>query len=137
MLQICIHRLVSDVDPSTLSASIAERGKNAGPETWSNSKACAKESPLLANDDERRAARDFFRGFGAWEDEEIDGWSAEEVDALCLQYAAGDLREAQSACPGDGIAGIDWEDYAREGENGRISANLFIHNDELWISLSE
>lgn len=51
MPQLCIHRLVNDVDPRDLSASIAERGKNAGPETWSNSKACAKESPLLAKEE--------------------------------------------------------------------------------------
>lgn len=137
MLQICIHRLVSDVDPSTLSASIAERGKNAGPETWSNSVACASESPLLKNDDERNAARDFFRGFGAWDDEEIDGWSAEEVDALVLQYAAGDLREAQSCCPGRGMAGIDWREYERQSEAGRIGSRLFRHKRKLWFDLSE
>lgn len=137
MLEICVHRLVNEVDPFDLSASIAERGKNAGPETWSNSVACATEKPLLKDEDERRRARDYFRGFGAWEDEEIDAWTAEEVDAMVLQYAAGDLREAQSCCPGDGMAGIDWRAYEREAERGRINSNLFRHKRKLWISLSE
>lgn len=65
MLEINVHRLVDDVDPSTLFASIAERGANAGPETWSNSVACAAESPLLTTDEQRRRAREFFAEFGA------------------------------------------------------------------------
>lgn len=97
MLEISVHRLVDDVDPSTLFASIAE--------------------------------------FGAWEDEEIAGWSNEEIDALVLQYAAGDLREAQAICPGNGLAGINWRQYDKESEAGTISGRLFRHNSELWISL--
>lgn len=135
MLEISVHRLVDDVDPSTLSASVVERGVNVGPETWSNSVACATESPLLTTDDERRRAREFFAEFGAWDDSEISGWSNEELDALVLQYAAGDLREAQAVCPGNGLAGINWRRFAKESEAGTISGNLFLHNGELWISL--
>lgn len=135
MLEISVNRLVNDVDPSTLSASVAERGKNAGPETWSNSVACATESPLLTTDEQRKDAREFFRGFGAWDDEEIAGWSHAELDALVLQYAAGDLREAQAVCPGRGVAGINWRQYAKESEAGTIGGRLFRHKGELWISL--
>lgn len=135
MPEINVNRLVNDIDPSELSGSIAERGKNAGPETWANAVECATESPLLT-DDEREEARDYFRDFGAWSDEERAAWSNEELDALVLQYAAGDLREAQAICPGDGVGGIDWEDHQREAEAGTISGSLYEHNGELWISLS-
>lgn len=135
MVEIKVHRLITDLEPSELSGSVAERGANAGPETWANSVAAATESPVLADDSEREAVREWAGEFGAWSDEEINGWSNEELDALVLQYAAGDLRELQSCHPGDGLGDVDWDGAEEDMREGRVSGNLFVHNDELWIML--
>lgn len=133
MPEINVNCLISDLDPSDLSASIAERGPNAGPETWANAleAAGALNLPALTLEE----LRDYFGSFGAWGDEERAAWSHAEIEALTLQYAAGDLRELQACCPGDGIGDIDWEEAERQAEEGRISGNLFVHDGELWASL--
>ena len=129
MPYIDVSRIIADVDPFDLSASVAERGCNAGPETWTNAKAEVESRPLITNPDERESVRDYFGEFGAWDDVERAAWSAADIDALTLQYAAGDLRELQSLYPGDGLAGVDWE-AAEEGmREGRVSGTLFPGDD--------
>ena len=134
-MEINVNRLITDLDPAELSGSVMERGANAGPETWANSVAAATAAPVLADDSERSEARAFFRDFGAWDDDEIAAWSHEELDALVLQYAAGDLREAQGVAPGDGIGGIDWAEAEELAEAGTLAGNLFIHDGGLWSYL--
>lgn len=134
-MEINVNRLVTDLEPSDLSASIAERGSNAGPETWRNSVDAAKAKRVLKAE-QRQAARDYFAGFGAWSDEEIAAWSVSELDALVLQYAAGDLREAQGVAPGDGLGDVDWTEAEALAEAGTLAGNLFVHEGQLWISLS-
>lgn len=135
-MEININRLVTDLDPCELSGSIAERGANAGPETWRNSVDAAKRQRLL-KPEQRQAARDFFAGFGAWSDEEIAAWSNTELDALVLQYAAGDLREAQGVAPGDGVGDVDWTEAERLAEANTLAGNLFVHEGELWIYIGD
>jgi hypothetical protein len=136
MTEVNVTRLITDLDPAEISGSIAERGKNAGPETWANAKAAATEAPLLDPAD-RDAVRGFFQGFGAWEPEEIAAWTDAELDALVLQYAAGDLREVQSLCPGDGLGGIDWEEAEALSEAGTIGGRLFAYGDDLMIYIGD
>jgi hypothetical protein len=82
-----------NADPSEFSASMAERGKNAGSETWENSlNAATTAQPPIVHADNRSAAIAYFREFGAWED--LDTWSNENLADLCLQYAMGDFRES-------------------------------------------
>lgn len=135
MIEINVNVLITDYEPSELSGSIAERGANAGPETWANSVEAATATPLLKDDSERDGVREWAAGFGAWDEEEINGWSNEELDALVLQYAAGDLRELQSCHPGKGVGGVSWKRAEKDMREGRVSGNLFVHNNELWIML--
>lgn len=133
MLELDVSCLLNDVDPFDLSHSIAEGGQNAGAETWANAKTAA---PVLTlTESEISAARDFFKEFGAWDDDEIAAWSADEVKALILQYAAGDLREVQALAPGDGLAGVDWAEAERLSEAGTLGGRLFPYGDALFISL--
>ncbi len=134
-MEINVNRLVTELEPSELSGSIAERGSNAGPETWRNSVNAAKAKRVL-KPNQRQAARDYFAEFGAWLAEEIAAWSIAELDALVLQYAAGELREAQGVAPGDGLGEIDWPEAEALANAGTLAGNLFVHNGELWISLS-
>lgn len=136
MVEVIITRLIVDADPFAFSHSIAEGGKNAGPDTWAAANAEASSRPLLAPD-ERQSVRDFFAGFGAWEPEEIAAWSDSELDALVLQYASGDLREVQSLCPGDGLGDIDWSEADALAEAGTIGGRLFAFGADLYIYLGD
>lgn len=134
MIEFCAQALVDDLDPFDLSASIAERGENAARETWQNAKDAA--GSLNLDDATIEQLRDWFGEFGAWDDEERAAWSRDEVEALTLQYIAGDLREGQALAPNDGVAGIDWAEYEELSQSGTISGNLFVHNEQLWVQLS-
>lgn len=133
MLEVNVNRLVTTLDASDISASVAEKGPSAGPETWRNAKAGALR---LLKPEQRDAARAWAKEFGAWSADEIARWTATEVDALVLQYAAGDLRELQALAPGDGVGDIDWAVADALSEAGTCGGNLFVNGKELWISLS-
>src|SRR4051812_6244905 len=111
-MELDVTRLIREADCFEFSASRAERGDHAGRETWQNAKEEASESPLLSAD-QIDEARDYFRGFGAWSREELVAMSAEEINALLIQFVAGDIREAQELAPSDNEDGIDWAEYGR------------------------
>jgi hypothetical protein len=128
IMEIDITTLTTEADMFEFSASMAERGMNAGPETWANAKAEAEARPILS-DDQLPEFRDYMRGFGAWDADEINAWDATECNALFVQFVAGDLREAESLCPGDGPGGIDWEAYAKLAEEGTCSGRIYPGDD--------
>jgi hypothetical protein len=127
-MEIDITALVAEEDMSEFSASQAERGPNAGPETWNNAMDEARDRPMLLPD-QLDEFRDYFRGFGAWEDEEINSWDIITCNALFIQFVAGDIREAESLCPGDGTGGIDWEAYHALAEAGTCSGRIYPGDD--------
>jgi hypothetical protein len=136
-MEVDVTRLINEVDPSEISGSIAERGNNAGPETWANALEATADEPLLTTEDERDNARDFFKGFGAWSKEEIAAWSDNDIDALILQYAAGDLRELQSCAPGDGLGDIDWDKAEHLQSEGTCGGSLYVSGDKLYIYIGD
>lgn len=134
MPYIDVTRLIDDCDPFDFSASKAERGQNAGPETWNNAVTEATERPLEIDDPD--GIRAWLKAFGAWEKEEIAKWSDAELGALVLQYAAGDLRELQSLHPGDGIGGIDWEAAEDDIQEGLVGGSIYPGDDgRLYVYL--
>lgn len=136
MVDVNVNCLVTDIDPSDISASQLEKGSNAGPETWRNATEATRNRRLLKAD-ERDDVRRYFKGFGAWSEAEIKAWKPAELDALVLQYAAGDLRALQGVCPGEGLGDIDWTEAEKLAEAGTVSGNLYVHEGKLYISLSE
>jgi hypothetical protein len=80
---------------------------------------------LLDTEDKLEAMRDFARSSGGWTREEIAAWSAEEVNALFLQWVAGDVRQAGA----DSLDEIDWEEYEEMAMEGRIPSNLSKGDD--------
>ena len=126
-MEVNITRFVESAEPFEFSSSIAERGQNAGPETWHNAKREAASAPLLTAEDELEEFREYIAGFGAWDDEEIAAMSDTDLNALLIQLISGDIREAGlDACdPED----FDWVRYEQEQEEGRISGNLYRGND--------
>ena len=136
MTEINITKLATEADVFDFSASRAERGANAGPETWANAKQEAAERPILSGD-ELADFRDHVRGFGAWDDEEINAWDATECNALFIQMAAGDMREAESLCPGDGPGGVDWEAYKALSQEGTVSGRIFASGEDVFYYVGE
>lgn len=115
-MEITITRFFKECAPRDYSASVAEIGADAGAVTWGHAIEDSPEYLVLDTDDKREAFRDFVRSSGGWSDEEIARWSDVELNALCLQWIAGDIRE-------DGIdtANPEWEKHQSDNNNtGRI-----------------
>lgn len=131
-MEIDITDFVNNADPFEFSASVAERGKNAGRETWANAKRDAAATPLLTTPEQLDALRDHARGFGAWDGEEIAAWSDDECSALFIQMISGDMREA-----GMDLADFDWEEYEERANGGEISGRICRGGDRVYYYLGE
>jgi hypothetical protein len=124
-MELDVTHMVKDCDDMpNLSGSVAELGQDASKITWRNSIEYAKANPLLATEDARDEARAWLKDFGAWEAEEIAGWSDTELNALVVQFIAGDIREMEH---------YDSEDEFREAcESGRASGRLYRGDNGRW-----
>ena len=135
-MEIDITDFFENAEPFEFSASRAERGENAGPETWQNALHEACRAPLLTTEDQLDALRDYMRDFGAWDKEEIDNWTSDECNALFIQLISGDIREIEGLCMGDN-GEVDWQEYERLAECGTISGNIFKTDyGRIYYSLS-
>lgn len=136
-MEINITSLFSDESPFVpfdCSNNRATLGDNAGQLTWNASKETAAQVTLLDSEDKIDAMRDFARASGGWNAEEVAAWSALEVNALFLQWVAGDVREAFDDAD---FSEWDWADYKERAEAGLVSSNLFRADDgQIYFSLS-
>ena len=115
-----------------LSHSVMEGGSNAGPLSWQNSLNKAEEITLLDNEEKLQEFRDWLKPFGAWDKEEISAMSDQELNALFLQWVAGDVRETGV----DYLEEIDWKETAKQQMEGQISSNIFRADDgKIYFSL--
>lgn len=125
MPELDVTHMVEDADNMIeLSGSQMEHGKDAGKITWNNSTAYGKDRPLLTTDELRDAARDHFREYGAWSEEEIAAWSEDDLQAITCQDVAAAAREMEVA--------DDYEDYVRLCEQGTCSGRLSRSDDGRW-----
>lgn len=123
-----------DFVPFDLSNNRATLGDDAGKLTWNASKAAAQSIPLLDTEEKKEAFRSFVRESGGWNKKEIAAWNNMELNALCLQWIAGDIREAF----GDAQSSEwDWEQYENDAESGRVSSRLYRGIDgKIYFSIS-
>lgn len=94
--EINVTRFYREAAPMDYSASRAEIGQDAGPTTWRAAIDDAPDYNMLDTDDKRDAFRAHVKGFGAWTDEEIAAWSTTELNALFIQFVAGDMRNGNT-----------------------------------------
>lgn len=128
-MEINITKLTGP-DMFNFSHSVAEGGQHAGMNTWTS--ALIEDCNLLSTEEALQAMRDFAKESGGWSEEEIEEWSDEELNALFLQWIAGDCRELGADCLED----IDWEEAEEIQESGQASSNLFKGDDgEIYFSL--
>ena len=122
MLEFDVSQLVASEDCGLLSGSAAELGPDAGRITWQN---CLSLSDNISLVTEENAAelRDYFAGYGAWDADEIAAWTLQELNALCLQEAASNVRDFEDYCESD------WQRYYSEAESGSISGQLYHDAD--------
>jgi hypothetical protein len=113
------------MDCFTLSHSQHEGGENAGKNTWQASQDKAQEIKLLDTPEKLQAMRDFARSSGGWDQEEVTAWNENEVNALFLQWIAGDCRELGA----DSLEDIDWINAEVLQENGQVPSNLYQSKD--------
>lgn len=106
------------------SASAAELGEDAGKITWANALAYSNKHRMLDTEDELEAFRAFVKDTGGWTQEEISHWTNHELNALFVQFVAGDIREAGLETPFP-----DWEQYQEDAEAGRVSSRIFKSED--------
>jgi hypothetical protein len=113
-------------DAFQFSASAHEMGENAGRITWNN----AKDGPqLLTNDAQREAFKEWIADFGAWNEEEREAFTDQELNALLVQFVSGDIREAGA----DSLEDIDPVQLQADQEEGRVPSYLWRDDAGNWF----
>jgi hypothetical protein len=64
------------------------------------------------------------RSSGGWTEQEIAAWSDVELNALCIQWIAGDIRECLEWEVDD-----VWANYQEMAEAGQVNSNLYRAED--------
>ena len=119
-MQINITKFYNEAAPINYSASVAEIGNNAGRDTWQAAKDDAGDWNMLDTDEKRQAFREWVKQSGGWDDEEINAWSNLELNALFVQWIAGDIRECLEWDVDD-----VWANYAELIDAGQVPSNLW------------
>lgn len=123
-MEINITEFFNTERPRDYSASVAEIGANAGRYTWQAAMERAQDDPVFLDTEEKLyTMRQFAKSSGGWNAEEIAAWSAQEVNALFIQWLSGDMRE----CGFD--KGASWEDVEQRQQAGQAPSNLFKGTD--------
>lgn len=130
-MELNITEFFRSVSPCELSGSRAELGDNAGSITWNASIESASTEPpaILDTEEKRQAFREFVGDSGGWNDEEIAAWSDTELEALCRQWIAGDMREPVGFELGADSTPEQWADYRAQCEAGNCAGRLFTGTD--------
>lgn len=113
-------------EPEQYSASVMEMGDCAGRMTWENACREARVAPILHTEEEYDAVRRYIKAFGAWSETEIANWSPEELNALVIQFIAGNMRETGL---GPDSTDDDWAEYEAGASKGRFASNIFRGDD--------
>jgi hypothetical protein len=130
-MELNITKFFNETCPRDYSASVAEIGNDAGPSTWRAACDDSEDYMLLDDNDKRDAFRAFVKSSGGWSEEEIAEWSDVELNALCLQWIAGDIRECLEWDVDD-----VWLNYRELAEEGTVPSDLFKADDgQVYFSL--
>jgi len=121
--------------PMDYSASVAEIGRTAGADTWRAACDDAPDWNLLDTDEKREAFREFVSGYGAWTDEEIAAWDNTHLNALCLQWISGDMREVPDVEMGPNMSADDWATYQKYSEAGIVAGRFFQSGTDVYWTM--
>lgn len=112
-MEINITNFYCNACPRDYSASVAEIGRNAGADTWRAAMDDSADYPILDTAEKREAFKEYIQGFGAWDDTEIAAFTDTALNALCIQFVSGDIREygLDNENGGNLFSGVDGEIY--------------------------
>ena len=129
-MEIDITDWITSIDPSMLSGSVAELGDRAGEITWQNSCDAVADFNPLPDADALQEFREWLKPWGAWDDLEIAAMSDDHLRALCLQWIAGDWREAfEDQEP-------NWEDYQIRAEAGSCPSSFYESDGRIFWDMT-
>ena len=140
ILEIDITDFVANECPRDYSASIAELGPTAARDTWQAAKDNAPDWNFLDTVEKQDAFAQYLRGMGFGDGAVDDEWmrNAAELNALCLQEIASQLREAENGRAVSEWISVDWDEYRERSEAGQVSGALYCGDDgRIYITLSE
>ncbi len=123
MFTVNITRFIAEECMRDYSASAAELGPNAGQYTW---QACTENAPewQFIPADQLDCFREWLSHWGAWSRKEIAAMPDAELQALCLQWIAGDARQCGLDKPAP-----DWASIREDQESGRIPSSIYRADD--------
>lgn len=124
-MEINITAVFYSYRPHLYSASKAELGPDAGVITWANAMRDAEVFNLLNTEEKLEAFRAWLKSCGPWTAKETADFTVQELNALFLQFVAGDIRES-------GLLDTfepDWDQYCEDASEGRVSGLLFVADD--------
>ena len=124
-MEIKITEFFKSAAPMDFSASIAEIGENAGEQTWRAALEEAEDTQLLTNQEQIEAFREFAKSSGFSEPDLSD----KELQALFIQWIAGDMREMGLKRSSD-FDSINWEEIEEAQKQGQIPSNIFRGTDD-------
>lgn len=126
-IEITAHVTATGYDRAEFSASVAETGCSyIGRLTWEAAQEEARNAPRMLDTDEKLdAMRAFARSSGGWDSEEVAAWAPEEVEALFIQWIAGDLSECECENPHEQFSPEWWAHVEELQQDGRIPSNIF------------
>ena len=116
-MELNITKFFNEAAPMDYSASQAELGPSAGADTWRAACDDSEEYPLLDTEEKREAYRADLKGYGAWSEEEIAAMSDRDLNALCIQFIASAMREADIDHTSEDF---DWAAYEASENAGRF-----------------
>ncbi len=128
LIELDISRIVQGLVPENYFASVAEKGENAGKETWNNAKSEVEKNILI---EDIEFLRHYFYSFGAWEKPELEEMTEIELNAILLQMISLEIRELPLNDDGE----IDFDKYKQGIEEGCYSGMIFEHKGKIYILL--
>lgn len=128
-MELDITEFFNKSTPFDYSASALEQGENTGQVTWGNVCFDAPKWNLLDTEEKLHAFRLFVKESGGWSTAEVERFSNKELNALCIQWIAGDMREPVGFDMGPQMDAEDWEEYEDQSKNGQVSGRIFMGND--------
>ena len=123
MCEIDITAFCRDADPYDFSASVAERGEFTSRDTWNAALREAENRPMLCTAEHLEAMRAWLRATGGWDAGSISAYTPVALEALFMQFVAGDLRDVGfDECFFDEWS---WSEYQRRAEAGEVQGHIY------------
>ncbi len=120
-MELNITEFFNTANAFDYQASRAEIGDNAGMITWHN--AINADYVLLADEDQRQSFREYVKSTGGWNQEEIQAFNDNSLNALCIQFVSGFIRDFED------FANSDWEKYEELSQEGAICGSMSKADD--------